>query len=152
MFQRSTHCSPGIILSGLLLFVVAGRLPASPGGPYTPKPGSPERKVLMDTLRAPVERDLKMPVIFVVNHPDMNLRVERDWAFVCAQFRHPDGKPMGPSYFANGDNSDLVVALLHRVHGQWRVVTHDTGVSDVPWPGWPHQYHCPADLCPRVPM
>jgi len=121
-------------------------------GIHTPKPGSAERKAVLDTLRVPVQRELKMPVIFVVAaEPRGYFRVKQGWAFVVAEFRHPNGDPMGPAYFAetHGGSSSDACGLLHLVHGRWHIVDHATGPSDVYWGGWQHDYHLPAGLVPR---
>ena len=120
---------------------------------HTPKPGSAERKAIMDAMRVPVEKDLKMSVIFVVDHPEIFFRVVGDWAFVGATFRHPDGTPMGKDYYAKmGDVSDDAQALLHRVHGKWQVVTHVTAPTDVEWMEWPAKYHAPANVIAKESM
>ena len=151
--QRSGTHYGRLAAAVLTILIVTLALQAPPAaaqsGVYTPKPGSPERKVLMNTLRVPVEKDLGMRVIFVITRPTESLRVLHDWAFINAEFRHENGDPMGEAYYDATDDSDLVVALLHRVHGRWHVVTHDTGTVDVGWPGWSKQYHAPAALFPR---
>ena len=57
---------------------------------YTPKPGSPERKQIMDALRAPVEAALKKSVEFKVDH----LKVKNGWAFMRGVPKQPGGKKM----------------------------------------------------------
>ena len=154
MPTNATQFRPGLAVIGLALFA-AGLLACAPAaahsGVFTPAPGSNERKAILNALRLPVEKDLGMPVIFVVHHPEIFFRVEADWAFVGADFRHPDGSPMGESYYArsNDQNSDTVLALLHRSHGHWRVVNHDTGAVDAAWADWSRQYHAPSDLFPK---
>ena len=117
---------------------------------HTPKIGSKERKEIMDALRVPVEKDLKMRVVFVVTEPQIGFRVVRDWVFVNARFVHSDGTPMGKSYYGSGEISDNVQALLHRIWGKWKIVTHVTGASDVEWEDWPKKYHAPAAVIPPM--
>lgn len=136
---------------GLIVLALAcGLAPAhAQGGVYTPAAGSPERKAIMNALRVPVQRDLHMPVIFVVSSPAHDLRVKQGWAFVVAQFRHSNGDPMGPAFFDHDGMDDSASALLHRVGGQWRVVAHNTGATDVVWENWGRTYHAPSGLVPR---
>ena len=116
---------------------------------HTPKVGSAERKGIMDALRVPVQKDLGFPVIFVVRETSM-FRVVDDWAFISAQFRHPDGSPMGKNYFGTGMRSDTTQALLHKVNGKWKVVTHVTGATDVQWEGWAKKYGAPSSVIYNV--
>jgi hypothetical protein len=120
---------------------------------YTPKASSPERKAIINALRVSVEKDLKMPVIFVVKHPEIFFRVQQGWAFVGAEFRHPNGDAMGAGYFKadpdGSDTSNMVIALLHRVHGRWQVVDHDTGAIDAAWADYSQKYHTPVALFPK---
>ena len=143
-----------VLLGSVLLAVACGVVPAlAQSGVHTPKPGSAERKAIMDALRVPVQHDLKMPVIFVVRHPEPEgyLRVKQGWAFVDAEFRHPNGDPMGPSYYgdAEGGLSADACGLLHRVNGRWRVLVHNVGATDVEWTDWERKYHAPAGLVPN---
>lgn len=121
-------------------------------GVYTPSAGSPERKAIMNALRIPVQRDLKMPVIFVIRSPQTDLRVKQGWAFVVADFRRPSGALLGQAFFArfHGMMAGNASALLHRVGGRWRVVAHNTGATDVVWQDWGRTYHAPPGLVPQV--
>ncbi len=142
-----------ILTAGLVLSVLAcGIAPTSAqSGVYTPSAGSSERKAIMNALRVPVQRDLHMPVIFVIHAPPHDLRVKQGWAFVVAEFRHSNGDPMGPAFFdrSHGMMDDSASALLHRIGSQWRVVTHNTGATDVVWEDWGRTYHTPPGLVPR---
>ncbi len=153
--QQKTVFTGSEPTAAFILFVIgllAAALPAAAqSGVYTPKPGSSERKAIMNTLRVPVEKDLGMRVIFVIAPLTGDFRVLHDWAFVIAEFRHENGDPMGNAYYNASNDSNLVIALLRRVHGRWRIVTHDTGAVDVEWPEWSRQYHAPAAVFPRFP-
>ena len=143
-----------LLAAGFLSAVLCGSVaPAfAQSSLHTPKPGGQERKAIMNALRVPVQRDLKMPVIFVVapHEPDGYFRVKSGWAFVVAEFRHPNGDPMGPAYFAetHGMNSSNACGLLHFVHGRWLIVDHRTGPSDVYWADWQRKHHTPPGLMP----
>src|SRR4051794_26335380 len=67
----------------------AGRAAAA-GKPWTPKPGNPERKAILDALRPSVERELGQRVVF----RPKQLAVQGDWAFFYGDPQRPDGKPI----------------------------------------------------------
>jgi hypothetical protein len=82
--------------------------------PYTPAVGSPERKAIMDALRAPVESELKQKVKFVAGR----LTACRGWAFLEATPQRADGRPVDWTLtpyreaVANGECGGYVNALL----------------------------------------
>lgn len=136
-----------VIVIVLMLFVLLGSLPANAqSGMYTPKPGSFERKLLMDTLRVPIEARLHKPVIFQVTA----LRVKSGWAFMTAIPVQPNGKPLnwtGTPYAKDARIgvafSGSLSALLHKTRGKWHVVTYNIGASDVNWYDWDKRYGAP---------
>jgi hypothetical protein len=90
--------------------------------PYTPKPGSLERRQILNALRVPAEKQAKQKIVFY----DVTLRVENGWAWTLAIARDQTGKklPLG----------DLMTCgLLRKVNGQWEVlhwgVAGDIGVA-----------------------
>jgi len=110
---------------------------------YTPKPGSPERKAIMDGLRPTIERKLHQKVIFVVNH----LAVQGIWAFTVTIPKQPNGKivdwqktawrdAVKPGHETGDAFSGEVVGLLRKRAGHWRTVDYCIGPSDVCWEGW----------------
>lgn len=114
---------------------------------YTPSPGSPERKIIMDAARVPVEAKLRKRIVFKVDH----LRVESHWAFMTAIPQTPDGRLAyeGTEYEAGwraGGVSDMVCILLHWVGDRWRVVAYVIGPSDVAWEGWDRKYDAPPAI------
>lgn len=101
------------------LMLLAGNFLAA--APYTPKPGSPERKAILDALRAPVEREARQKVVF----HNVSLKVEKGWAFVHAISMDRAGK--------KAVLGDLDTAgLLRKQNGRWKVlhwgVAGDIGV------------------------
>lgn len=138
-----------ILTIGLIASALAGSIaPAlAQSSLYIPKPGSPERKAIMNALRGPVVRDLKVPVVFVVDDPTNNFRAMQNWVFVDARFVPAPGRRLSAED-TGPDQSGDVCALLHRVHGQWRVVAHVTGATDVEWENWSRRYHAPAAIFP----
>src|SRR5689334_7997862 len=78
-----------------LLFVAGALIPhlafaqTTPAHPtdLTNSRKSPERKGLLDALRATVGRDLGQPVVFVVQH----LKQQGSWAYFHGRTRRADG-------------------------------------------------------------
>jgi len=116
--------------------------------PYTPEKGSVERKAIVDALRVPVEKQLKQPVIFKIDH----LKVQNNWAFLNGRPQNPDGSSFD---YANtiyqdavdsGAFDDGIVALLHKVNGKWKVVQYVIGATDVPYVDWDKEYRAPKGI------
>jgi hypothetical protein len=125
-----------------------GVAPADTGRPYTPEKGSPERKAIVDALRTPVEKKLKQPVIFKIDH----LKVQNGWAFLLGVPQRPDGsgidyqntiyqEAVRAGAFDNG-----IVALMHNVNGKWRVTEYVIGATDVPYVDWDKKYRAPKAI------
>ena len=118
------------------------------GRAYTPKPGTAERKAIMDGLRAPVEKQLKKSVVFKVDH----LKVQDGWAFLGGVPQQPGGKAMDyrntpyQEAIQSGAFDDNIFALLRRQGGKWTVVTYVIGATDVPYIGWDEQYKAPSSI------
>jgi hypothetical protein len=103
-----------------LLVLLSGGLPAGaeqtpsappPGAqseqPFTPPPGGPERRAILDALRADV-MDLTGPdLVFVVQH----LKVSAGWAWIHAFPQSRDGS----------SRYEDVSALLHHQQSRWTV-------------------------------
>jgi hypothetical protein len=131
-----------------VLLSVIGLTAFAQSRPYTPPPGDPERKAIMDALRTPVERELRRRVIFKVDH----LNVQDGWAFMRGAPLQPDGAPMdyrGTPYqqaMDNGAFDDWICALLHRRGGEWRVLQYVIGATDVVYEGWDHRFGAPPAI------
>ncbi len=68
--------------------------------------------------------------------------VER-WVTIVAAIRR-----LADAYNAGAfDNS--VMALLHKVGGQWRVVQYVIGATDVAYIGWDRRFHAPLAIFPH---
>jgi hypothetical protein len=117
---------------------------------HAPKPGSAERKAILDALRVPVEKQLSQPVIFVVGR----LQVQDGFAFVQGRPVQPNGAAIDYSRtpYAQaqqaGAFSGEVFGLLHWSDGTWRVLTHNLGATDVTWLDWPQEYGAPQAIFP----
>ena len=110
--------------------------------------GSPERKAILDVVRAPVERRLGISVIFEVER----LAVFGDWAFAEVHPRTEAGGRIdyrrtryARDYIPDLD-SDLVLALLHRNGVSWIIVQEAFLPTDVVWEEWVNSYKLPRRL------
>ena len=137
--------------SGLsLVFILLGSLvvAAAAAQTHTLKPGSAERKALMDALRSPVEKELLKKVVFKVDH----LKVQGDWAFLRGVPQQPDGRAMDyrntpyEEAIKDGLFDDGISALLRRQGGKWKGKISVIGATDVPWVGWAEEYGAPAAI------
>jgi hypothetical protein len=135
------------IHSFLLIGLLFGGSSGLPQAPYTPRLGSPERKIIMDAARIPVEAKLHKRVIFKVEH----LKVEGDWAFMTGIPQTPDGRLAyeGTEYEAGwraGGISNVVVVLLQWQGDRWRVITYAIGPTDVVYEDWDLKYIAPGGI------
>ena len=137
----------------VLMFVVGGSVSAQSDRVTTPKPGSAERKAIMDGLRVPVEKELHQKVIFVVSR----LKVQGNWAFTITTPQQPNGKVVDyqktkyknevkPGEAVGDAFSGEVIGLLRKRGGHWRTVDYCIGPSDVCWEGWDKKYGAPAAI------
>ncbi len=111
--------------------------------------GDPRRKLLLDTLRGPVEQDLGQKVQFVVD----TLNVQDDWGFAIVHPRTPAGGEIDfrrTRYNEALDegmfDGDTTYALLHSEGGEWKLVTFVIGPTDVTYAGWPEEFGAPHAL------
>ena len=136
------------IISFVLLTVFATTLAAQ--SLHTPEKGSPERKAILDSLRIPVEKDLKQKVVFVAD----NFNVYGNWAFVAGTPQAANGG--SPDYrhtqYADAQESGAFdnnfFALLKKTAGKWKVVTYAIGCTDVCYADWWRRYRAPKAVFP----
>ena len=113
-----------------------------------PKPGSPERKAILDAARAPIQKDLKQRIVFVVRH----LATQDGWAFLYSELQRPDGKRIDYSRTRYRDAVEAGAfdsgsgVLLRKRGGQWRVVQYALGPTDVAWDDWDRRYGAPRAI------
>jgi hypothetical protein len=116
--------------------------------PHVPAKGSAERKAIVDALRSPVEKRLKQPVIFKIDH----LKAQGKWAFLSGRPQTSDGSEIdytGTVYedaVDSGAFDDGIVALLRNVNGKWTVVQYVIGATDVPYVDWDKKYRAPKGI------
>jgi hypothetical protein len=116
--------------------------------PHVPEKGSVERKAIADALRAPVEKRLKQPVIFKIDH----LKVQNNWAFLNGRPQQSDGSAIDYTNTVykdavdSGAFDDGIVALLRKVKDKWTVVQYVIGATDVPYVEWDKKYRAPKAI------
>jgi len=110
--------------------------------------GSPERKAILDVVRASVQRRLGIKVIFVVER----LAVFGDWAFAGLRPRTETGgridyrRTLYAKYFDPEQDSDTVDVLLRRHGATWAIVEEAFLPTDVVWVEWETKYKLPRQL------
>ena len=115
-----------------------------------PKAGDPIRKTLFNVMRPAFEKELKQKVIFQVQQ----IRLYRNWAFVGGRPLQPNQKPIDYRKTAhqadidNGAFDDGYCALLHKINGQWKLVTHNIGATDVVYAEWWREFKAPKPVFP----
>ena len=109
---------------------------------------SPERKIILDAVRAPVERWLGIRVIFVVER----LAIFGDWAYAALRPRTEAGKRIDyrktriAKDFDPEQDSDTLGFLLRRNGASWSVVEDALLPTDVFWEEWEQKYKLPRGL------
>ncbi len=143
----------GSLLFVLVTLVAIGDAGAQSGSVTTPKPGSAERKAIMEGLRVPIERKLHQKVIFVVSR----LSVKGSWAFTITIPKQPNGKNVDyqktiyrdevkPGQASCDTVSGEVIGLLKKQGKRWKAVDFCIGPSDVCWDGWDKKYGAPSAI------
>jgi hypothetical protein len=90
------------------------------GGAYEPPPGSKERKLILDTLRVPVQKEVRQKVVF----HSVEIRTKNGWAYVQAVTRDEKGKRL-KRWAPQVD--PMASGLLRQNGKKWRVL--DWGAS-----------------------
>jgi hypothetical protein len=109
---------------------------------------SPERKAILDAVRASVERTLGIKVVFVVDR----ITVFGDWAFASVHPRNETGSRIDyrrtriAKDFDPEQDSDLAGTLLRRKDAAWSVVEEAFLPTDVYWEEWETKYKLPRAL------
>jgi hypothetical protein len=109
---------------------------------------SPERKAILDVVRASVQRRLGIKVIFVVER----LAVFGEWAFAGLRPRSETGsridyrRTLYAKDFDPEQDSDTVDVLLRRKGAAWAIVEEAFLPTDVVWEEWEKKYKLPREL------
>jgi hypothetical protein len=134
----------------VVTIVLAASLLSSAQSTFTPEKGSPERKAILDSLRIPVERDLKQKIVFVAD----NFKVLGAWAFVSGTPQSANGGE--PNYARtkyaeqvdSGAFDNNFFALLKKTSGKWKVTSYAIGCTDVCYADWWRRYRAPKAIFP----
>ncbi|SEO75167.1 hypothetical protein SAMN04490248_11154 [Salinihabitans flavidus] len=128
--------------------------PAMPrGGPdavtlgniFTPERGTATRGELMDAARVPIQGEIGVPILFVVDV----LNTDGHWAYLQARPVNRDGTPVNwdrtrfAREMAGGFMSDVVMVLFRKEFGNWGVIDYVLGPTDVAWYEWVERYGFP---------
>lgn len=101
-------------------------------------------------LTPALSEDIGAPVSLSVQVSTM----DGDWGWIVAQPWTTDGTQIDWSQTRYAeraregvlDGNGTTYALLRRENGQWRVVEHAVGPTDVAWAGWAEEHGAPAAL------
>ncbi len=106
-------------------------------GPKEVPKGSELRASLFDLARSNVEQEAGQPVKFAGS-----LQRLGDWAFFYGTIVNDEGNQIrvGP-----GESADTAI-LWKVVDGEWQMITHAVGMTDVAYASWPEQYGAPSEL------
>jgi len=117
---------------------------------YTPEKGSVERKAILNSLRLPVEKELKQKIVFNADH----FKVQGNWAFVSGSPQTTSGDR--PDYrntvywdaVDSGAFDNNFFALMRKTKGKWKVVKRALGCTDVCALDWWSIYKAPKAIFP----
>lgn len=90
-----------------------------------PKPGTPERKAIMDAMRGPVVKQAGSPVLFTGN-----VRVSGSWARFQGDVKTADGKKPKNADFSDLMELDFFSLLKKNDNGAWEVM-HQGFAGDI---------------------
>jgi hypothetical protein len=144
--EKENHMRTGLLAFALLTLIGVGTAAAQ--AIVSPPKGAPLRSEVLNALRPTVEKETAGPVIFVVQA----LNVMGEWAYVEADPRRPNGGKIDwrQTKFRRDFEADmfsgLVLALLRKQGGSWKVVELAMGPTDVAWIEWAKQFKLPNDL------
>lgn len=115
---------------------------------YTPKAGTPERKVILDKIRPKVEDNVIKGVKFQVS----TFKISGDWAFVNGSMLDSKEKPLNEDLIRKKYQTEAwdnnFQALLKKVKGTWTVIEVASGCTDVCWVGWDSDHKAPKAIFP----
>lgn len=134
-----TIAKRGYLLMAVWL-LVSGLGAALQADPYTPQPGTSERREILDTLRPTAVAELGGPIEFVVNH----LLVDGEYALAFLHAQRPGGVQIDlaqtPLHLRDGEPLSLIdgpmlIAFLNRQSGTWQRGRYCIGCTDALWAG-----------------
>jgi len=137
----------------LVVLALAACSPPAPSEPAAPAPApsaDAANAEMLAALTPVVSAAVGQPISFTID----TVRVDNDWAWLVVQPQAADGSPLDwsqtsfASAHANGvlDGNGTTYALLKRENGQWQVVEHVIGPTDVAYIDWPARHGAPPEL------
>jgi len=149
--MRRSQAARILLFAGFLIFLSSTPAAHAQVRAYMPEKGSAERKAITDALRLSIQKKLKQEVVFRIDH----LKAQNGWAFLLAAPQRADGgaidyrdTPYADAYNAGAFDNN-VMALLHKIGGQWRVMQYVIGATDVAYTGWDRRFHAPPAIFPH---
>ena len=116
----------------------------------TPEKTSPVRKAILNSLRVPVEKDLKQKIVFVTD----DFKMMGVWAFVSGRPTTPSGERpnlKGTAWDGSEDMfDDNFFGLLKKEGSKWKVVAYALGCTDVCYLDWWSKYKAPKAIFPHT--
>jgi hypothetical protein len=133
-----------------LLIVLTSAVAAFAQNVYTPAKGSAERAAILNTLRVPVEIELRQKINFAIDV----FKIQGNWAFVSGEPQNSSGGR--PNYRGTpyqeamdaGAFDNNFFALLRKTGGKWKVVARAIGCTDVCYATWWKDYRAPKAIFP----
>ncbi len=109
---------------------------------YTPAIGTPERKVLLNIIRTPTEKELGQAIQFTPS----TFNIMGDMCFILANIQQANGKLLDIEKFVQkdlimGEGTEAffennIQVVLKKIRGKWRIVRRVLGCTDVCWSDW----------------
>ncbi len=138
------------LTAALVLAACSPQAPTEPAPPPAPAAADAANAEMLAALTPLVSDAVGQPVSFTID----TVRVDNDWAWLVVQPQAADGSPLewSQTSFASAhehgamDSNGTVYALLKREAGQWRVVNHVIGPTDLAYIDWPARYGAPPEL------
>ena len=146
--NKTSRWLGSFVAVSLFVCLVVNASALAQDAPQTPEPNSPARTAITNTLRVPVEKELKQKVVFRIRR----LKVQNGWAFLDGEPQQPGGKSVNyrnrrhQTAIEAGAFDDGILALLRKDKGAWRVVVYDIGSTDYPAPSWQQKYKAPPGI------
>jgi len=148
LINKTSRWLGSFVAVSLFIRLVVNASALAHDAPQTPEPNSSERKAIMNTLRVPVEKELKQKIVFRIRR----LKVQNGWAFLEGVPQQPGGKQVNYTItphrtaFEAGAFDDSILALLRKEKMGWQVVVYAIGSTDYPVPHWQPKYKAPPGI------
>ncbi len=122
LINKTSRWLGSFVAVSLFIRLVVNASALAHDAPQTPEPNSSERKAIMNTLRVPVEKELKQKVVFRIRR----LKMQNGWAFLEGVPQEAGGKQVNytitpdQTAFEAGAFDDSILALLRKEKGDGR--------------------------------